>query len=74
MATQLTAARQLVRFAARRYDSGACADVEAGTAKLFAFRDRDEDRTRRGTHPWWLRTNEIQKHVIAAQLVKRHPA
>jgi isovaleryl-CoA dehydrogenase len=32
----LTAARQLVQFAARRYDSGERADLEAGMAKLFA--------------------------------------
>jgi alkylation response protein AidB-like acyl-CoA dehydrogenase len=36
MATTLTAARQLVLYAARRYDSGARADLEAGMAKLFA--------------------------------------
>lgn len=36
MATQLTAARQLVGYAARRYDSGERADLEAGMAKLFA--------------------------------------
>ncbi len=36
MVTQLTAARQLVHFAARRYDSGERADMEAGMAKLFA--------------------------------------
>jgi alkylation response protein AidB-like acyl-CoA dehydrogenase len=36
MATQLTAARQLVRHAARRYESGQRADLEAGMAKLFA--------------------------------------
>lgn len=36
MATQLTAARQLVQYAARRYDSGERADMEAGMAKLFA--------------------------------------
>ncbi len=36
MATTLTAARQLVRYAARRYESGARADLEAGMAKLFA--------------------------------------
>jgi alkylation response protein AidB-like acyl-CoA dehydrogenase len=33
---QLTAARQLVHFAARRYDAGERADMEAGMAKLFA--------------------------------------
>lgn len=36
MVTKLTAARQLVLYAARRYDSGQRADMEAGMAKLFA--------------------------------------
>lgn len=36
MATKLTAARQLTLHAARRYDSGERADMEAGMAKLFA--------------------------------------
>jgi alkylation response protein AidB-like acyl-CoA dehydrogenase len=36
MATKLTAARQLVEYAARRYDRGERADLEAGMAKLFA--------------------------------------
>jgi isovaleryl-CoA dehydrogenase len=36
MATKLEAARQLVLYAARRYDSGERADLEAGMAKLFA--------------------------------------
>jgi alkylation response protein AidB-like acyl-CoA dehydrogenase len=36
MATKLEAARQLVRYAARRYDSGERCDMEAGMAKLFA--------------------------------------
>ncbi len=36
MATRLEAARQLVHHAARRYDSGERADLEAGMAKLFA--------------------------------------
>ena len=36
MATKLEAARQLTRYAARRYDSGDRADLEAGMAKLFA--------------------------------------
>jgi alkylation response protein AidB-like acyl-CoA dehydrogenase len=36
MATKLQAARQLVLYAARRYDSGGRADMEAGMAKLFA--------------------------------------
>jgi alkylation response protein AidB-like acyl-CoA dehydrogenase len=36
MATKLEAARQLVHYAARRYDSGERSDMEAGMAKLFA--------------------------------------
>lgn len=36
MATTLTAARQLTLFAARCYDTGRRADLEAGMAKLFA--------------------------------------
>ena len=36
MVTRLTAARQLVLHAARRFDSGERADMEAGMAKLFA--------------------------------------
>jgi len=36
MATKLTAARQLVMYAARCYDSGRRADLEVGMAKLFA--------------------------------------
>jgi alkylation response protein AidB-like acyl-CoA dehydrogenase len=36
MATKLTAARQLVLYAARRFDSGQRCDLEAGMAKLFA--------------------------------------
>ena len=36
MATKLTAARQLTRYAAERYDRGERADMEAGMAKLFA--------------------------------------
>jgi alkylation response protein AidB-like acyl-CoA dehydrogenase len=36
MATKLEAARQLARYAARRYDSGERSDMEAGMAKLFA--------------------------------------
>ncbi len=36
MATQLTAARQLVRYAAERADAGERCDLEAGMAKLFA--------------------------------------
>jgi alkylation response protein AidB-like acyl-CoA dehydrogenase len=36
MATSLTAARQLVLYAARRYEAGERADMEAGMAKVFA--------------------------------------
>lgn len=36
MATKLTAARQLTRYAAERYDSGERCDMEAGMAKLFS--------------------------------------
>jgi isovaleryl-CoA dehydrogenase len=36
MATKLTAARELVRHAAQRIDSGQRGDMEAGMAKLFA--------------------------------------
>jgi len=36
MGTKLTAARQLVLHAARRYDAGERADLEAGMAKYFA--------------------------------------
>jgi alkylation response protein AidB-like acyl-CoA dehydrogenase len=36
MATKLTAARQLVLYAAERLDAGVRADLEAGMAKLFA--------------------------------------
>jgi alkylation response protein AidB-like acyl-CoA dehydrogenase len=36
MVTRLTAGRQIVLYAARRYDSGERADMEAGMAKLFA--------------------------------------
>ncbi|MCL2533511.1 MAG: acyl-CoA dehydrogenase family protein [Nocardiaceae bacterium] len=36
MATKLTAARQLTRYAAEKYDAGERCDMEAGMAKLFA--------------------------------------
>jgi alkylation response protein AidB-like acyl-CoA dehydrogenase len=36
MATKLTAARQLVLFAAEKYDAGERCDMEAGMAKLYA--------------------------------------
>jgi alkylation response protein AidB-like acyl-CoA dehydrogenase len=95
MATKLEAARQLTRYAARRYDSGARADMEAGMAKLFASEtamqialdavrihggygystEFDVERYFRDA-PLMIvgeGTNEIQRSVIARQLVKQHP-
>jgi len=95
MATSLTAARQLVMYAARRYESGQRADLEAGMAKLFASEtamkialdavrihggygystEFDVERYFRDA-PLMIvgeGTNEIQRNVIARQLVKRHP-
>ncbi|HEY9498386.1 MAG TPA: acyl-CoA dehydrogenase family protein [Terrimesophilobacter sp.] len=95
MVTQLTAARQLVHFAARKYDSNERADMEAGMAKLFASEvamkialdamrihggygystEFDVERYFRDA-PLMIvgeGTNEIQKSVIAGQLIKRYP-
>ncbi|MFI9388486.1 acyl-CoA dehydrogenase family protein [Kutzneria sp. NPDC052558] len=94
MATKLEAARQLVLYAARRYDSGERADMEAGMAKLFASETAMEialDAVRiHGGYGYstefdverYFRdaplmivgegTNEIQRTVIARQLVHRH--
>ena len=96
MATKLTAARQLVLYAARCYDSGRRADLEAGMAKLFASETAMEialDAVRiHGGYGYstefdverYFRdaplmivgegTNEIQRNVIARQLVQRYPA
>ncbi|OHV60763.1 acyl-CoA dehydrogenase family protein [Pseudofrankia sp. BMG5.36] len=94
MATKLTAARQLLLFAARRYDSGARVDLEAGMAKYFcsevamevalsAIRvhggygystEFDVERYFRDA-PLMIvgeGTNEIQRNVIARQLVARN--
>jgi alkylation response protein AidB-like acyl-CoA dehydrogenase len=94
MATKLEAARQLVRYAARRYDSGERSDMEAGMAKLFASEiamevtlnamrihggygystEFDVERYFRDA-PLMIvgeGTNEIQRGVIARQLVKRY--
>ena len=93
MATKLTAARQLTLFAARRFDAGERADMEAGMAKLLASESAMEialDAIRiHGGYGYstefdverYFRdaplmivgegTNEIQRNVIAAQLVKR---
>jgi alkylation response protein AidB-like acyl-CoA dehydrogenase len=68
LATKLTAARQLARYAAERYDSGERCDMEAGMAEIFAsernFRDAPLMIVGDGTH-------EIQRNVIAGQLVAR---
>jgi alkylation response protein AidB-like acyl-CoA dehydrogenase len=93
MATKLTAARTLTRYAAERYDSGERCDMEAGMAKLFASEvameialnavrihggygystEFDVERYFRDA-PLMIvgeGTNEIQRNVIAAQLVAR---
>lgn len=93
MATKLTAARALTRYAAERYDSGERCDMEAGMAKLFASEaameialnavrihggygyscEYDVERYFRDA-PLMIvgeGTNEIQRNVIAAQLVAR---
>jgi len=95
MATGLAAARQLVHHAARCYDSGRRADLEAGMAKLFASEtamqvalaamrihgghgystEFDVERYFRDA-PLMIvgeGTNEIQRTVIARQLIARHP-
>jgi alkylation response protein AidB-like acyl-CoA dehydrogenase len=93
MATKLTAARQLVLYAARRFDAGLRADMEAGMAKLFASEtamqialdamrifggygystEFDVERYFRDAPLMILGegTNEIQRNVIARQLVSR---
>ena len=74
MATNLTAARQLVLYAAREADAGRRVDMEAGMAKLFGYSTEfDVERYFRDT-PMMIvgeGTNEIQRNVIAAQLVAR---
>jgi alkylation response protein AidB-like acyl-CoA dehydrogenase len=93
MATKLVAARQLILFAAEKYDAGERCDMEAGMAKLFASEiameialnalrihggygystEFDVERYFRDA-PLMIvgeGTNEIQRNVIAAQLVKR---
>ena len=93
MATRLTAARQLVRYAAERYDAGERCDMEAGMAKLFASEaameialqavrihggygystEYDVERYFRDA-PLMIvgeGTNEIQRNVIAGQLIAR---
>ncbi len=94
MVTKLTAARQLVLHAARCYEAGERADMEAGMAKLFASEtamqialdavrihggygystEFDVERYFRDA-PLMIvgeGTNEIQRNVIARQLIKRN--
>jgi alkylation response protein AidB-like acyl-CoA dehydrogenase len=93
MATKLTASRQLVRYAAERFDAGERCDMEAGMAKLFASEaameialnavrihggygystEYDVERYFRDA-PLMIvgeGTNEIQRNVIAQQLITR---
>ncbi|ALE74762.1 acyl-CoA dehydrogenase [Pseudonocardia sp. EC080610-09] len=93
MATKITAARQLILYAAQKYDRGERCDMEAGMAKLFTSEiamevalnavrihggygystEFDVERYFRDA-PLMIvgeGTNEIQRNVIAAQLVKR---
>jgi len=93
MATKLTAARQLILFAAEKYEAGDRCDMEAGMAKLYASEvgmevalnavrihggygystEYDVERYFRDA-PLMIvgeGTNEIQRNVIAGQLVRR---
>ncbi len=93
MATKITAARQLILYAADKYDAGQRCDMEAGMAKLFTSEvamevalnavrvhggygystEFDVERYFRDA-PLMIvgeGTNEIQRNVIASQLVKR---
>ena len=95
MATKITAARQLIRYAADRLDAGQRCDLEAGMAKLFASEmcmevtlnairihgghgystEIDAERYFRDA-PLMIvgeGTNEIQRSVIARQLIQRNP-
>src|SRR6266508_1505537 len=77
MATKLSAARQLALYAARRYEAGDRADLESGMAKLYASEAAvDAHRVERYFRDAPLMivgegTNEIQRNVIAGQLVER---
>jgi len=93
MATKLTAARQLVLYAARLFEAGKRVDLEAGMAKLFASEcameialnalrihggygystEFDVERYFRDA-PLMIvgeGTNEIQRNIIARQLIAR---
>ena len=56
MATKVTAARQLILYAAERFETGQRCDMEAGMAKLFASEVAMEVALERGAHPrgLWL--------------------
>ena len=95
MATKTEAARQLMLYAAERYEAGERSDMEAGMAKLFASEvclevtadamrvhggygyspEFDVERYYRDAPLMVLGegTNEIQKNVIARQLIARSP-
>ena len=93
MATKTTAARQLILYAAERFETGQRCDMEAGMAKLFASEtamevtlnavrihggygystEYDVERYFRDA-PLMIvgeGTNEIQRNVIAGQLIQR---
>jgi alkylation response protein AidB-like acyl-CoA dehydrogenase len=93
MATKVTAARQLILYAAERFESGQRCDMEAGMVKLFASEiamqvaldavrihggngystEYDVERYFRDA-PLMIvgeGTNEIQRNIIAAQLITR---
>lgn len=95
MATKVMAARLLVAHAARIFQGGNRADLEAGMAKLFASESAlevavDAMRVHGGNGysteydieryfrdaPLMIvgeGTNEIQRNIIAKQLIRRHP-
>ena len=95
MATAVEAARLLVEKAARVYDSGERADMEAGMAKLFAsevaLKNSLEAMRIHGAYGYSTEynleryyrdapllaigegTNEVQRIIIARELIKRNP-
>ena len=95
MATAVEAARLLVEKAARVYDSGERADMEAGMAKLFAsevaLNNSLEAMRIHGAYGYSTEynleryyrdapllaigegTNELQRIIIARELIKRNP-
>ena len=95
MATGVEAARLLVEKAARVYDSGQRADMEAGMAKLFAsevaLKNSLEAMRIHGAYGYSTEynleryyrdapllaigegTNELQRIIIARELIKRNP-